>query len=311
MQRQARGFTLIELLVVIAIIALLIGLMVPALGSARERGRETQCLANLRSVGQGLVAYEGQNNNLVVPAYNLKPGSYQMTPDYPTDGWPAILDRDQVMPGNGVSGASNPFFCPDTLDIQGMAQGQTGTDPTKPKGYQDWPFVVLTVGGDSSPKQDTTIPALGFSHNIRCSFWLNAYNPVGTAIASTQPLITVSPFYTHSVGYTASDGSMLMPLPSSRIVNGSALIVAADGIYMGRQSVDRFGMTNLRVGYRHPGSGGGSANAVFADGHAQPVSSSQFPLGTGGGNTNADVKASNFGALTVYADPVGTLGSLP
>jgi len=300
---------LIELLVVITIIALLIGLMVPGLASARQRGRAVQCLASLHAIGQGLVLYEDAHNGLVVPAYNLKPGAYEMTPDYPTDGWPAILDRDQVIPGNGANSNANPFSCPNTLNIEGMANGQTGSDPNLPQGYQDWPFVVTTPGGDSSPKQATTIPALGFNHIIRCSYWLNAYNPVSsTPVATVQPVNTLSPYYTHSVGYTAADGTTLQPLPAARIMNMAALIVATDGIYMGRQSVDRVGMTNLRVGYRHPGV---VANAVLADGHAEAVTSNLFPLGVGGSNSNAAVKASNFGGLTLYADPYGSLAGLP
>lgn len=129
---KRKNFTLIELLVVIAIIAILAGMLLPALNNAREKSRAISCINNMKQMGLGLSTYAEDYN-----------GTFPAPVSMPSANDARYIAHQNKFYREGVALIEKyldvkTFFCPDNIDGGLLTGNNLNTPVTNWQQFKDW-----------------------------------------------------------------------------------------------------------------------------------------------------------------------------
>ena len=180
--RKTKFFTLLELLIVVAIIAILAGLLLPALSAAREKAKTIQCVNNFDSIGNAALLYAADYDDWLPPGSNGDPGSVSGTqyPRFLGTGEASTIavylacERDPPFIGQVTSSARSRFTCPaDTLKNYHYTiaynHNLNNTDQFELRKLNRWkrPTRSMLAMGAESSDVHFSVGTFAFRHNAR------------------------------------------------------------------------------------------------------------------------------------------------
>lgn len=258
-QRRARfGFTLIELLIVIGIIAILGGLLLPALAQAKAKARRIQCQSNLRQIGIGVMLYADDANNRMPVAAPQELGGPQGI----------VSDSDPWLPARMFGGSLPAGQRP----LNSYLQNERVFDSPCDRGEPLWWFDTADYQAKA-----TCYELYGSSY-----FYASGYNRMGGVAApmGTAKFVGVESSFGDFAACPLRLGESLTAsyyrLPSKKVVVGSIPIA---------RTMSGVVALSPRAQWYKPDSDRLWANAVFLDGHVEFVNVFPYDPAFGGVQT--------------------------
>jgi prepilin-type N-terminal cleavage/methylation domain-containing protein/prepilin-type processing-associated H-X9-DG protein len=249
-KRKPGGFTLIELLVVIAIIALLMSILLPALGQAKEHARSVVCQSNLRTIAPAVTQYANDYREIIVPG--------EWWPPAAPNCWATLL-------------CNEGYLTAPLAEIGEEDKPRTNSVFHCPSGDNT---VVYTPQGNMYPELNSRDDGIGY--------W-------GTSQIWTRPddseyrihvwygvnMVTVPTERFPFVRLSGSDTDTRRLHVFSEVERPAEMVAFYDGVWA--HNCGTSGGQYARIFPRH--MTGTLCNAAFLDGHAEPIERQVLPVG--------------------------------